>query len=650
MGIIHVLDAQTANMIAAGEVVERPASALKELLENALDAGARRISVDVKGGGRAFLRVTDNGQGFYRDDMPKALLRHATSKIRDGSDLDAIATFGFRGEALAAIGSVSRMEILSRRRDETVGTRLTCDERGVVMTDTGCPEGTSVIVRDLFYNTPARQKFLKRDSAEASACVTVASHAALSHPEVSFTVSVDGEKRFFTAGDGKLQQAVYAVFGKGFAAGLLPIDGEQDGVHVHGFVTSPDNARGNRSMQTFFVNNRPVRSKTVMAALEEAFRSYLPHGKYPGAVLFVDLAYGLTDVNVHPAKLEIRFVNERPIFSAVYYAVKSRLQQQPAASASAETEEQKPSAAVSPTREMPAKQPFPTGTPRSEPPFAEQDRQKTTYADTRSEQPTAAAFRPSLGEEDLDPGTLLTFRQPTEEEAKRFKQPSVVQPSNADEPPQGGREVPEPIFPDKSDGSTEAQTQMDERPYWKWIGEAFDAFLFVETKDSVLVIDKHAAHERILYEQLASRKEVHTQQLLQGIPVELSEADAAALCENAAYLEEYGFVLEPFGETTVLIRAVPSTLAHTDQLASLLEAFASELAVGSRLSFAEKCDRALFTVACKAALKAGIPNDRAHNEWIVGQLFEHPSVRFCPHGRPVLHRLSKREIEKYFDR
>ncbi len=655
MGIIHVLDAQTANMIAAGEVVERPASALKELLENALDAGARRISVDVKGGGRAFLRVTDNGQGFYRDDMPKALLRHATSKIRDGSDLDEIATFGFRGEALAAIGSVSRMEILSRRRDETVGTRLTCDERGVVMTDTGCPEGTSVIVRDLFYNTPARQKFLKRDSAEASACVTVASHAALSHPEVSFTVSVDGEKRFFTAGDGKLQQAVYAVFGKGFAAGLLPIDGEQDGVHVHGFVTSPDNARGNRSMQTFFVNNRPVRSKTVMAALEEAFRSYLPHGKYPGAVLFVDLAYGLTDVNVHPAKLEIRFVNERPIFSAVYYAVKSRLQQQPAASASAEMQEQTPSAAVAPMQEQFQKQSLPTEAPRSETIRTESNRQETTYSDTHSEQTTRAAFRPSLGEEDLDPGTLLTFRQPTEEEAKRFASPSEAvpsahKPSDVDEPPQGEREHSEPAFPDRSDRLTEQQTQMDERPYWKWIGEAFDAFLFVETKDSVLVIDKHAAHERILYEQLASRKEVHTQQLLQGIPVELSEADAAALCENASYLEEYGFVLEPFGETTVLIRAVPSTLAHTDQLASLLEAFASELAVGSRLSFAEKCDRALFTVACKAALKAGIPNDRAHNEWIVEQLFEHPSIRFCPHGRPVLHRLPKREIEKYFDR
>ncbi|MBO4366316.1 MAG: DNA mismatch repair endonuclease MutL, partial [Clostridia bacterium] len=357
MGIINILDAQTANMIAAGEVVDRPASALKELLENALDAGATKIFVDIKGGGRVFLRVTDNGTGFFRDDMPKALLRHATSKIATGEDLTAIGTFGFRGEALAAIGSVSRMEIISRQRSETVGTRLTSDENGIVMEDTGCPEGTSVVVRDLFYNTPARQKFLKRDATEASACVTAAEHAALSHPEVSFTVSVDGERRFYTAGDGKLLTAVHTIYGKDFSSGLLPVEETMDGVHVFGYVTSPDHARGSRAMQLFFVNGRPVRSRTILAALEEAFKSFLPHGRYPGAVLFVELPLRLTDVNVHPAKLEIRFADERVIFSAVYYTVRNRLSESPTAEEQPEQTPGRESEAADPAAEKGEKTP-----------------------------------------------------------------------------------------------------------------------------------------------------------------------------------------------------------------------------------------------------------------------------------------------------
>lgn len=615
MGIINILDAQTANMIAAGEVVDRPASALKELLENALDAGASRISVEIKGGGRGFLRITDDGKGFYRDDIPKALLRHATSKIKDGSDLNEILTFGFRGEALAAISSVSRMEIISRHRDETVGTRLTSDENGVVMTDTGCPEGTTVIVKDLFYNTPARQKFLKRDATETSACVSVASAAAISHPEVSFTVSVEGEKRFYTAGDGKLLQALYAIYGKAFAGGLIPVEYALDGVKAYGYVTAPDHARGNRSMQMFFVNGRSIRSKTMQAALEEAFRSYLPHGRYPSCVLFLEIPYGLTDVNVHPAKLEIKFANERPVFSAVYYAVKNRLNESPAPisepeEAVFEKQEEAQTAPALPTEPVPCealKDESPVRRPRpAEIPVREQKK---------------SAFRADIGEEDLGMQTMLRFAQPTEEEL-----------SCREEPPAA------------------VQLQMDERPYYKLFGEAYNAFLFVETEKEVLLIDKHAAHERILYEKLASRKEVHSQQLLASIPITMPDADAAVLCENAEYLLSFGFEIESFGSDTVLVRAVPGTLSQTKELKSILEGFASELTSGSRISFAEKCDRALFTVACKAALKAGIPNDRAHNEWIVEQLMTNPSLRFCPHGRPVMHALTRKEIEGYFDR
>ncbi|MBP5230575.1 MAG: DNA mismatch repair endonuclease MutL [Clostridia bacterium] len=624
MGIINLLDAQTANMIAAGEVVDRPASALKELLENALDAGSTRISVDIRQGGRAFLRVTDNGEGFLREDMPKALLRHATSKIRTGEDLTAIGTFGFRGEALAAISSVSRMEILSRQASEDVGTRLTSDENGVVMTDTGCPAGTSVIVRDLFYNTPARQKFLKRDATEAAACVTVAEHAALSRPDVSFTVAVDGEKRFFTAGDGKLLPVIYALYGRDFASGLIPLDETLEGIRVHGFVTSPDRARGSRAMQIFFVNGRPVRSKTVLAALEEAFRSYLPNGRYPGAVLFTEMSLRLTDVNVHPAKLEIRFADERSVFSAVYYAVRNRLSETTTPE-TAETPESKENGTVpegaksqdsAPAGESPEKK---TGPDRSEP----EQRRFDPAGDRKPVSGGRTSFRADLGAEDLSG---------TDSEKARAK----------DAPPSG-------FFPDPP-VSPAAQTAFEDKPYWKYIGEAYDAFLFVETEHTVYVIDKHAAHERILYEELASRKNVQTQMLLNPVPVDLTEAECAALSEAKDHLSSYGFELEPFGGRTILVRAVPSSLSDLKEIGPLLQAFAAELASGGNIPFADKCDRALFTVACKAAVKAGIPNDRAHNEWIIDQLMNRKEIRFCPHGRPVMHSLSRRDIEKYFDR
>ncbi len=624
MGVINILDAQTANMIAAGEVVDRPASALKELLENALDAGATKIFVDIKGGGRVFLRVTDNGSGFFRDDMPKALLRHATSKIATGEDLTAIGTFGFRGEALAAIGSVSRMEIISRQRSETVGTRLTSDENGVVMEDTGCPEGTSVVVRDLFYNTPARQKFLKRDATEASACVTAAEHAALSHPEVSFTVSVDGERRFYTAGDGKLLTAIHSIYGKEFSSGLLPVEETMDGVHVFGYVTAPDHARGSRAMQLFFVNSRPVRSRTILAALEEAFKSFLPHGRYPGAVLFVELPLRLTDVNVHPAKLEIRFADERTIFSAVYYTVRNRLAESPSAEEQTEQEFDRKTVEVSDRteekgEETPIEQKQPEQVPAGRGPEAQKPETSRT-AGTESRTP----FRADIGLSDLPADDQVVFTDRSTDPAE----------------PESGQEA------DAENG----QTVLEDGPYWKYIGEAYDAFLFMETEDTVYVVDKHAAHERILYERIASRKEVHSQTLLTAIPVDLSSEECVVLTENSGYLSEFGFDLEPFGGNTVLIRAVPASLADTRRLPALLQTFASELAAGGNIPFSEKCDRALFTVACKAAVKAGIPNNPAHNEWILEQLMTHHEIRFCPHGRPVMHPISKREIEKFFDR
>ncbi|PKM63111.1 MAG: hypothetical protein CVU97_01775 [Firmicutes bacterium HGW-Firmicutes-21] len=604
MGIINILDTQTANMIAAGEVVDRPASALKELIENSVDAGATSICIEIKGGGRGFMRITDNGSGFARDDMPKALLRHATSKIKTGSDLDGVMTLGFRGEALAAISSVSRIEIISRRKEDELGTRLTGDENGIVMEDTGCPSGTTVIIRDLFYNLPARHKFLKRDSAEAAAAAAVTERIALSHPEIAFSFTSEGEKKFFTVGDGNLLSAIYSVYGRGLANGLKEINYEIDGVSARGFVTTPDNARGSRSLQIFFVNGRFVRSKTVMAALEEAFRSYLPHGKYPAGIINITLNVKNTDVNVHPAKLEIKFTDERKIFDAVYYAVKNMLTQ---------------------PEHMPPKESEKQHN-HTNPVYIHPSPPKNSEGNVIGYE----VFKPDTGEEDLPVINLTT------DSTMILKSPLTEL-------------TPEEKKAYKDSKPTETVLFAEEKSY-RIIGEAYNAYIFAELDDKILVIDKHAAHERVLYEELTDKKQVVAQQLLEGITVTLPREQSDILSANLEYLGQYGFVAEPFGADTLIIRAVPSVLSNTENIESLFEAFAAKLSEGNALSFTERVDRALFTVACKAAMKAGQKNHSVHNEWLVERLLTGGDIRYCPHGRPVIKILSKREIERFFDR
>lgn len=633
MGIINILDAQTANMIAAGEVVDRPASALKELIENAIDAGATSVNIEIKGGGSAYMRVTDNGSGFARDDMPKALLRHATSKIKTGADLDGIMTLGFRGEALAAISSVSRLEIISRQKQDEVGTRLTSDENGIVMEDTGCPAGTTVIVKDLFYNVPARQKFLKKDSTEAAAAAAAAEKIAVSHPEVSISFISEGEKKFQTPGDGKLLSAIYAVFGRDFANGLKEIDYELDGIRVSGYVTTPDNARASRTLQIFYVNGRFVRSKTIMAALEEAFRSYLPHGKYPAGIIHLTLNAKSTDVNVHPAKLEIKFADERKIFEAVYYAVKNML-----------VKPEKMLQSQSPVKEAPKQ------TPVIQP--------KVTFSQSAPSAPPKhkdgsvigyEVFKPNIGEEDLpiidlSTDSTMVLKSPlvplTKEEKAEIKKKNAADTAAA---------VPEATETAEPVTFTETKVLPEAKAY-RIIGEAYDAYIFVELEDRVLIIDKHAAHERVLYESLKNKKEAVSQQLLEGITVTLPAEQIDILTQNLEYLAQYGFVAEPFGYDTLIIRAVPAVLSDIKDIKNIFEDFAAKLAEGNALSFEERCDRALFTVACKAAMKAGQKNNPVHNEWLVDRLLTGGDIHYCPHGRPVMKTFYKKEIEKFFDR
>ena len=637
MGIINILSEQTANMIAAGEVVERPSSAVKELLENSIDAGAKNITLEIKNGGRSLIRVSDDGSGFLRDDIPKALLRHATSKIADGSDISGISSLGFRGEALAAISSVSKMEIITKHRSEPAGTRLTADEDGIVMCDAGCPDGTTVVLRDIFYNTPARQKFLKRDSAEGASCVAVAEKLALSHTDIAFTVISEGERKFTTAGDGRLYQAIYAVLGREFAKSLVECEYTYESVSASGFVTRPDGARGSRAMQIFFVNGRCVKSRTVQAALEEAFKSYIPHGKYPGGVIFVTLSPLLTDVNVHPAKTEIKFASEGDVFRAVYYAARNAI---------AADEEGSPFAAPKAAAEPAAVQGGFTaadehGAARPEKnykdPFADSSEYIVPASGERifppgpPKQTARETFRPDIGLEDL----------PYSAQSEFTVRDSASAPA----------ELLPPAAPDNAQSAgEEQQTFVPAAPEWRLIGQAYDAFLFVETPESVLVIDKHAAHERFLYEKLAKNKELHVQELLSGVPVNVGRAQAAVLLENAAYLEEKGFRTEDFGDGSVIVRSVPATLSRLNGLQGILEDFAKGLSEGNGLSFEERCDRALYTVACKAALKAGIKNSPADDENVVRMLAEDPTLRYCPHGRPFIKQIAKREIEKFFDR
>ncbi|MBO5914391.1 MAG: DNA mismatch repair endonuclease MutL [Clostridia bacterium] len=625
MGIINVLDAQTANLIAAGEVVERPSSAAKELLENSIDAGAKNISLEIKNGGRSLLRVIDDGSGFLREDIPKALLRHATSKIECGDDINGIRSLGFRGEALAAIGSVSRLEIITKHRSEEIGTRLTADENGIVMEDVGCPDGTSITMRDIFYNTPARQKFLKKDGTEGASCVAAAERLALSHPEISFSVISDGERKFQTVGDGELYPAIYSVFGREFAKTLIKVEYELLGVSVNGYVSKPDSVRGSRAMQTVFVNGRYVKSKTVQAALEEAFRSYIPRGKFPACVLFVSLMPELTDVNVHPAKTEIKFASERDVFRAVYYAVKNALETAPEetllplTSSEEQITENKPSAFDFASEEIPFTAPSSKESTVKEIEFFPPESKPEREAPKDS-------FRADIGEDDIfDSQSVFTFSD-------------SAQRSDASEP-----ETVEAA-------PVQATLVPDTKPAWRVIGQAYDSYIFVETEENVLIIDKHAAHERVLYEKLAKNKELHIQELLAGVPVTLGREQAAILLENADFLEEKGFKLEEFGEGTVIVRTVPSTLGNLKGLNSILEDFARTLADGNGLSFAERCDRALYTVACKAALKARVKNRPEDDENVVMMLAENPHLRYCPHGRPFIKKLPKREIEKYFDR
>ena len=663
MGKINVLDTQVANLIAAGEVVERPASAVKELLENAIDAGAGKITLEIKNGGISLIRVTDDGCGMTKDDALVCVKRHATSKISCAADLDGIATLGFRGEALAAISSVSKMRIMTRTKNSPTGIIIEFNAGNPVsVEEAGCPEGTSVIVEELFANVPARRKFLKRDAAETAAVAAVAEKIALSRPDISLRFIADGNLRFLTAGDGKLADVIYAVLGRDFAKKLAPVHDMTEGVSVSGFIGTPENCRGNRNYENFFINGRYVRCKTACAALEQAFSSYIPSDKYPACVICLEINPAFVDVNVHPQKMEVKFSNERPVFNAVYCAVRNTLMNRidrPRLAVSeptrlsgdsyrlyndiisVKTDTDEEAARIADERERlsakyeqitvraEAKEPVPHYEPPADVPKMSADIPETFPA-VSGQPPTSPDITvPQINDNQPPVGTL------TDADISRENVPDMS---------------PAPVTP------PESGTEPPAVPWYRIAGVIFNTYVFVELEDRMLIIDKHAAHERIIFEKLRQNmKSGDPASQLLLLPVELTltpeELAAAEEYRDELYRIGYTFSCADDGKTALII-AYPSAL-DTAQAKDMFTVLAAQLADGTGdvgTSRERTYEKALYQASCKAAVKGGREDLPENIRWIAEQVLTRSEIRYCPHGRPVAFEMTKSQFEKRFER
>jgi DNA mismatch repair protein mutL len=688
---IQQLSPHVADLIAAGEVVERPASVVKELLENAIDAGAQSVTVEMKNGGMTYLRVSDDGCGIAPSELPTAFLRHATSKLRTAEDLAAIGTLGFRGEALAAISSVSRLDIFSRERGALSGAKLHL-EGGVPgkVEDAGCPEGTSVIVRDLFYNTPARLKFMKRDSAEATAIAGLVAHLALSHPEVSFKLIKDGTQTLLTPGDGALRSAIYASLGREFALSLEEVKGADSELRVTGFISSPLSARGTRGMQTFFVNGRLVKSQLLTAALEEAYANRMMKGKFPGCVLLVELPRDMVDVNVHPAKTIVKFVGEKRIFDLVYHAAMAALDKRE----KPEPPQAKPAAQVQNPRgdffanmtsqqyreqqkaETPAAAPAiarpvsaPPSAPKAAPSIAPQWKTRVPAVDTRAggsaplsdfvrhEMPVSASA-PSAQESQPVQRSVKAVENPAREAVPLPMEEEGNRPVAASPVAEAAKGAAEPVTePPAVSATKQEEAEAEQASFapltaapWRIAGEVLDTYIVCEDEDKTIwLIDKHAAHERMNFDRLkAAQEPVMCQALLAPLVADFAAEEYSALAANLDLLREFGFECEEFGGGSLILRAIPADLESGDAIPTL-EELAEKLVTAHTADPAAARDALLHTMACKAAIKGGWKSDISELRVLVEKV-QSGEVQFCPHGRPVKAKLTKYELEKMFKR
>lgn len=700
---INVLDKHVAELIAAGEVVERPASVIKELVENSIDAGASAVTVEICRGGITFMRVTDNGCGIDREDVAVAFLRHATSKVLIQSDLDSIGTLGFRGEALASISAVSHVELITKPIEAPCGTRAVCDAGEITeIGDAGCPDGTTIIVRDLFFNVPARMKFLKKDVAEGNSVARIMDKVALSHPEISFRFIRDGKEVLHTPGDNKLKSSIYAVFGKEFTSGLIPVNYTLGGIRVYGFISSPHCARPNRNMQNFFINGRCVRSKTAMAALDEAYKNTILVGKFPACVLHLQMDFSQVDVNVHPTKLEVRFTNERPVFDAVYHAAKSALTK----GDTPKVMEIKPNsfAPYAPTQK--AEQAYFPESSYTKKQSTEIKTFGTNYFVKETNEPQKPKIKTGFtGSSLIDKIKVESFSDMSVDELSDESEEKTATPivresderieslvnnapvsyaqSFADNSAQSVKndfyeeEKPREQIKLDSDVEIECKTEETNEPLEgksdneqvfaetalptavpgtksissKFIGEVFSTYIILQLDDDrMMFIDKHAAHERILYERIKKSDDgKNAQVLLSPVPVVLEKDDYNAVLENLDKFADVGFEIDDFGEGTVLVRTAPMMLDGKDASEAVTE-IAAYLASNKNTMSTEYMDWLYHNIACRAAVKAGNKNSDQELIELAKLLEENPDIRYCPHGRPVYLVIKKRDLEKEFGR
>ena len=652
MAIIHVLEKQVAELIAAGEVVERPASIVKELCENSIDAGASSVTVEIRRGGVTYLRITDNGSGIGQSEAPKAFLRHATSKVSSADDLAEILTLGFRGEALASVAAVCRVEMLSRTAEENVGTRYVIEGgEELLYEEAGCPVGTTIVVRDIFYNTPARMKFLKKDITEGNSVAAVVDKLALSHPEISFKLIRDGEQKLQTPGDGQLLSAIYAVYGKEFAGGMVPVDYENSlGLKLTGYISKPECSRATRTQQNFFINSRYIRSRTCAAALEESYRHSIMVGKFPYCVLNLDVSAAAVDVNVHPAKTEVRFADEKVIFDLVYYGCKNTLSRLGNITAAADRMRGQNRANLLKEHAAPV-----TGEQQHF--TADQYRRLLEQEKNGSTKPILPNFPPPgpvtgvagttsspsvLTASDSLPSYPSTSRTaPLDEDLWRPKRSDRSLRWESDDGP-----APEVVSVPST--AHEAVTTLD-MPL-RQVGEIFDTYILLEGDAALVLVDKHAAHERILFEKLKREASQGDRQLLLSpVTVTLDKDLYSAAIQNLSVYESLGFLAEDFGSGALLIREAPVELAKGD-ITALAEEIANKLFYHSRELTPQVLDDLYHSIACRSAVKAGNKQTPFELAQIIRLVGEDPSIRNCPHGRPLAISLTRKEIEKLFGR
>ena len=647
MGLIHILDTEVSNKIAAGEVVEKPLSIVKELVENSIDAGATVITIDIRDGGISYIRVADNGSGMSEEDAKVCFLRHATSKIKNSSDLDAIYTLGFRGEALSSIGAVSKVKLYTKRRHDSVGVCVTCEGGEILSSkESGAVDGTVIEVTDLFYNTPARLKFLKKPATEGSHILDIVSRYVFAHPEISFKLIRDGKEAMFSSGDNNIINAVYAVYGKDYAKNMLPVNYEYNSIRVEGVIGKGTLSRANRNYETFLVNNRYIKSGLLISALEEAYKNQIMIAKFPTAILNIKVGAELVDINVHPTKLECKFSNEQEIYGAVYHAVKSALYTLPDV-----PEIEKP--------QIQQQQPQPAFEQKS---LEDLYREKIKGSERRQNELQMQSYASAAPANEAkpanevapEPESMSAPEKPAKKDPFYFLEKAIERAETQNKKGDDWLGVKTPGY--ESVSMQTSQKDLDSNIFrgenFTVIGQVFDTYILVEKDDNLLLIDQHAAHERLNYEALKAEFEnqgVFSQAILEPITVKLDMAEMEVFENNEDTFLKLGFGLEKNGDDTLIMTSVPGDISWSDAEPLLLELLYQMLGMRNDV-ISDKKQRLLYTISCKAAIKANMKISDVEMRALVLKVFNLENINTCPHGRPIVIRMTKKEIEKEFKR